>query len=197
MTTVFRTVNDAPLRLQLLQSIPAWSPRLTLFRQRLALAFFYEDSRYLRRKPIALANLDEISRRLQSPQFSVRNTTDFADLSASIHILGIGIDDGNPPPSPCTKAAEIAFDAEVDKLASRVNTMFNDIVDTGASHMKKTESKEVLEGLQRRLEYAIRIRPKPRKLMFGNSEVIPLEQQELMQAWLKSREQGETVFIPP
>ena len=196
MTTAYGTINDAPLRLQLLKSIPTWSSRLIILRQRLALAFFYQNLRYLSRKPEALVNLQEISRHLQSSQFSVRNATDFAELAASVSILGIGIDDGNPPPSPLTKEAEKAFNAEVDTLALKVNSMFNDIVDTGASHMKKTESKEVLEGLQRRLEYAIRKRPKPRKLIFGDAKPS-LAEQELMDAFVKRKEQSEPRFIPP
>lgn len=187
MTTTYHTINDATLRLQLLQALPAWSSRLTLLRQRLALAFFYQNTSYLSKQAPDLVNLKSISHRLQSPQFNIRNTTDFSELAASIEIVSIGIDDGNPPNTSVPEEEEKAFNKEVDSLASKINTMFNDIVDTGASHMKRTESKETLEGLQRRLEYVVRTKSKPKKSLFGDAEVDPF--QKRMDAWIESGKQ--------
>lgn len=175
LTTVYHTISDAALRLQLLHMIPAWSSRLLLLRQRLALAFFFQDWRYLSKPCENLVDLKAITRRLGGPPFLIRRDTDFGELVASIGILSIGIDCGDPPPSPATNEEDAAFNKDVDGLSSRINHMFSDIVDTGASHMKRTEAKEVLEGFQRRLEYSIRTRPK-RKLIFGNAEVIPVEE---------------------
>lgn len=193
MTTTYHTINDATLRLQLLQTLPAWSSRLTLLRQRLALAFFYQNTSYLSKQPPELVNLKSISRRLQSPQFNIRNTTDFSELAASIEILSIGIDDGNPPNTSVPEEEEKAFNKEVDSLASKINTMFNDIVDTGASHMKRTESKETLEGLQRRLEYVVRTKSKPKKSLFGDAEVDPF--QKRMDAWIESGMQSNLLSL--
>lgn len=173
LTTVYHTITDATLRLQLLQTIPAWSSRLLLLRQRLALAFFFQDSRYLSKPPENLVDLKAITRRLGGPPFLIRRETDFGELAASIGIVSIGIDCGDPPPSPATKEEDAALNQDVDSLSSRINYMFSDIVDTGASHMKRTEAKEVLEGFQRRLEYTIRTRPK-KKLIFGNAHVVPI-----------------------
>jgi len=163
--------------------IPAWSSRLLLLRQRLALAFFFQDSRYFSKQPEDLVDLKSMARRLESPHFNIRNGMDFGELAASIGILNIGIDCGDPPPSPATKEEDAAFNKDVDSLSSKVSCMFSDIIDTGASHMKRTETKEVLEGFQRRLEYSIRTKPKPKKLIFGDAEIVPMQKQ--MDAFLK------------
>ena len=185
MASVCRTVSDASLQLQLLQVMPSWSRRLALFRRRLALAFFLQDSSYLAIPAEDRIDLKTITRSLQRPQFTITNATDFSDLAASINILNIAVDSGDPPPSsPFSKEAESAFNEDIDIIASRLNSMFNDIVDTGASHMKRTETKEVLEGLQRRLEYGVRTKPKPKKLIFGDAAIVPL--QEKMKAFIDS-----------
>jgi len=166
--------------------IPAWSARLILLRQRLSLTFFFQDPRYLTKSADYTIDINLITRRLQVSQFTITNATDFSDLAASISILSIGIDRIDRPSSPCSKDAELAFNRDVDSLTSKINSMFNNIVDTGASHMKRTEAKEVLECFQRRLEYAVRTKPKPKKKMvFGEDEVVPL--QEKMKAFLNDR----------
>ncbi len=177
LTNVYHTVSDANLRLRLLQMIPAWSSRLLLLRQRFSLAFFFQDPCYFSKQPEDLVNLKSIAHRLESPQFKIRKETDFGELAASICILSIGIDCGDPPPATATKGKNARFNGDVDSLTSKINSMFSDIVDTGASHMKRTEAKEVLEGFQRRLEYSIRTKPKPKKSIFGDAEVIPLQEQ--------------------
>lgn len=198
MTSVYDTVSDSSLRLQLLQVIPAWYSRLTLFRQRLALAFFFQDSQYLSKVAEHIVDLKLISRRLEKPQFAVTNETDFDELTASISILSISIDCGDLP-STCNKEAELAFNKDVDALVLKVNSMFNDIVDTGASHMRRTEAKEVLEGFQRRLEYAVRTKPKPKKMIFGNAKFVPLHEELNMQGnmadYLGSRKSNDLLTM--
>ena len=184
MGSVHLTIKDATLRLQLLQMLPAYSSRLILLRQRLALSFFFQDPHYLNKPDEQLVDLKTITHHLQTPQFTINHATDFSDLAASISILSIGLDCGDPPPSPCTKEEEKAFNKDVDVLALKVNAMFKDIVDTGAAQMKRTEAKEVLEGFQRRLEYVVRTKPKPKKLIFGDSVVDPL--QENIKAYMES-----------
>ena len=175
MSSAHHTTQDSTLRLQLLQILPAYSSRLILLRQRLALSFFFQDPHYLNKPDDQIVDLKLIAHHLQTPQFTINPTTDFSDLAASISILSIGLDDGNPPPSSCTKEEEKAFNKDIDVLASKVSGMFKDIVDTGAAQMKRTEAKEVLEGFQRRLEYVVRTKPKPKKLVFGDSAVEPFQ----------------------
>ena len=49
--------------------------------------------------------------------------------------------------------------------------MFTSIVDTGASHMTRTEAKDVLEAFHARLVYAVRTKQKPKTMLFGDASV--------------------------
>ena len=91
-------------------------------------------------------------------------------LAASIGLLNVGLDGGDPPllvPSD----REREFNQDVDMLSNRIKFMYSQIVDTGASHMTRTEAKEVLEAFASRLMYAVRTKPKTKTMLFGNSNV--------------------------
>ena len=185
LASTYQNISDTNLRLQLLQIIPAWSPRLISFRQQLALAIFFKDVHYISEQPEKLLDLKLIAQRLQYPTYNINHATDFAELAASISILSIGIDCGNPPILPMFKEQEREFNKDVDLLSSITKDMSDDIVDTGATHMRRTEAKEVLDQLQRRLQYAVRTKPK-RKNIFGDAELKPMQEQ--METWLQESE---------
>lgn len=170
LNSVYKTITDASLRLQLLQSIPALPPRLILLRRRLALAFFFQDARLLREQSEESINLEIVAQHLQDPQFTINNATDYAEVAATIGILSIGIDCSDPPSQPHTKHEETAFNKHVDNLSLKIKAMFTQINDTGASHMKRTEAKETLEAFHSRLLYAVRTKPPPKRNMFGDSQ---------------------------
>ncbi|KAL6721866.1 hypothetical protein ACLMJK_000971 [Lecanora helva] len=195
MSSVYDSINDATLRLRLLQTIPVWSPRLILIRQRLAQAFFFQDSHYLNEGNEESLDLKTVSRHLQGPQFTITPTTDFSDLAASIGTLDIVINSVSPPTSPCPQKEATAFNKDIDAITIKINSMFDDIVDTGATHMKKTEAKEVLEGFQRRLEYALRTEPKPKRCLFGNTKVVTLQEQQTMAAWMNKEKPPEPLAV--
>ena len=138
-------------------------------------------------------DLRSMADRLRSPQFAINNATDYADLAASIGILSIAIDSGNPPPPGSSKEDEIAFNSDVDILALKIRAMFTQIIDTSASQMKRTEAKEILEGFHARLWYAIRTKPPPKKSIFGDSHVKPL--QERMEAFVVRRKQDDEAAL--
>jgi hypothetical protein len=178
--------------LQLLQSIPALPPRLILLRQRLALAFFFQDIRLLSKQPEDTINLRIIAEHLQDSQFTISNTTNYAEVAATIGILSIGIDCGDPPSAPPTKQEELAFNRDVDDLALKIKTMFTQINDTGASHMKRTEAKETLEAFHSTLLFAIRTRPLPKKNLFGDSQVRSIK--EMLQSVDGGKQDDVTVL---
>ncbi|KAI4215540.1 MAG: hypothetical protein LQ351_002009 [Letrouitia transgressa] len=161
---------DPILRLKLLQGLPMNSVRTSLFRRRLALAFFFEDDRYLSENASSLISLKAIASHLRKPQFNINNETFFPELAASISILAIGIDDGDPPAAGADNEIEEAFNKEVDMLSAKVKAIYTQIVDTGASHMRRTEAKEVLEAFHSRLEYAVRTKPKAKNTLLGDWE---------------------------
>jgi len=176
LNTVYRTITDTTLRLQLLQSIPALAPRLISIRQRLALAFFFQDVRLLSKRLEDSINLGIIAQHLQDPQFTISNVTDYAEVAATIGILSIGIDCGDPPSAPLIKQEEVTFNRDVDSLALKIKAMFTRINDTGASHMKRTEAKETLEAFHSRLLFAVRTKAPPKKTIFGDSQVRSIKE---------------------
>lgn len=83
-------------------------------------------------------------------------------------MLSIGVDNGDPPLAGFNSTAVRLFDEAIDMLSYEVKSMNDRIVDTGASHMKRTQAKQVLEGFHSRLQYAIRVRPPPKKSLLGD-----------------------------
>lgn len=142
-----------------------------MFRRQLSLAFFLDDTQYLDEEPQKLLDLKQIARYLQKPQFTIRNDTEYDELAASISILSIGIDAGDPPALSSNASHEAAFNADVDLLSDRVKAMFTQIIDAGASHMRRTEAKAILEAFHSRLLYAVRTKGKPKTNLFGDSSI--------------------------
>ena len=168
-TTAFNSITDTTLRLRLLQNVLASSHRLLLLRRRLALACFFQDIRYSRQQTDDTLDLKRITRHLEGPHFIISNATNYGELAARIGLLSIAIDCSDPSSTPCTTEEEKVFNRDIDVLSSKIKSMFADIVDTGASHMGRTEAKEVLEAFQYRLSYGIRTKVPPKKCMFGDS----------------------------
>ncbi|MCJ1469181.1 hypothetical protein MMC07_007814 [Pseudocyphellaria aurata] len=167
-TIIYPSVQDSTLRLQMLQSIPASSSRMSLLRRRLAMAFFFENEAFLRKADDDLIDMKLIAHHLRKPLFKIRYDTDYSELSASISMLSIGIESGDRPPPENDKQEIVAFNADVDLVTGRISEMYSHIVDT-AAHVKRTEAKEVLEAFQSQLLYAIRTKPKAKMGLFDDS----------------------------
>ncbi|MCJ1336670.1 hypothetical protein MMC09_001948 [Bachmanniomyces sp. S44760] len=168
---LFATVNDNKFRIHLLKNIPSQAPSLNLFRRRLALAFFYEDAAYLSRPVQEMLDLDAMAQRLRLSQSSINRETDYTNLAAMTAILDVAVDNGDPPAFDTGQAAHDEFNNRVDTLAKIIKLMFTRIVDTGNSHMTRTEAKDMLEAFHARLIYAVRTQPKPKKGLFGSSSL--------------------------
>src|SRR5438309_2018344 len=91
---LFNAVDEATLRFQMLRCIPATEWRVHELRQRLALAFFFNNVEYVTNTPQELMDLSDIRIRLEQPQFKIDKGTDYYELAAMISILDIAIDDG-------------------------------------------------------------------------------------------------------
>lgn len=175
--------------------LPATTPRLAHFRRQLALAFFlaspeplYTD---LHSNPQAASIHNAILERLEnSGVFELDDDTDFAELTALISILDIGIGPGfssepnllsqpRPPPVISAKVsrfnrvtkevpsdpvtlAQTAHNAAVDRLSDALKGIASCIHDRGASHMGRTETKGVLERVIQRLQLSVRCWPRKR-----------------------------------
>lgn len=195
-STAFKTITDATLRLRLLQNTLASSHRLIVLRRRLALACFYQDIGYLNQQADDTIDLKGIARHLEDPQFMTSNATDYGELGAVIGILGIALDCGDPPSSRCATNEEKAFNRDIDVLSLKIKSMFADIVDTGASHMGRTEAKEALEAFQHRLSYGVRTRPPPKKSLFGESSVEDTADRHVMEAFVERGKQNVSIALP-
>ncbi|KAL9593889.1 MAG: hypothetical protein Q9219_007329 [cf. Caloplaca sp. 3 TL-2023] len=169
LVPIYHSVKDLSLQLRLLRHLPASSSQLCLLRRQLAFAFFFHNQAYLSKEGEQLVDFKTILRRLDGPEFTINSDTNYPNLAASVAILAIGLDNGNPTFSAVDEEAERAFCGSVDVLAQKIKLMFTQIIDTGASHVRRTEAKEVLESFHSYLVYAVRIRQRPRGVIWDDN----------------------------
>ncbi|KAI5287241.1 hypothetical protein KEM52_001687 [Ascosphaera acerosa] len=93
---------------------------------------------------------------------------DYHQLAALAQILSYAIDAGRARPGPAAtvQAAEAAFNAQADALAAAIKAVFTNILDSGASHLKRLEAKERLQMLYYRVLYGVRTRPVQKQSLF-------------------------------
>ena len=159
--TLFSSIADTTLRSRLVNNMPAFTPKLSFLRRRLSLAFFFNNPSHLSKATEKLVCLDSVSHRLTKPGYCISKNTDFIELAASVSMLGIGVDNGDRPLPGLNGKAETSFDEAIDMLSREIKGMNDRIVDTGVSHMGRTQAKQVLEGFHSQLLYALRIKPPP------------------------------------
>ncbi|KLJ10413.1 hypothetical protein EMPG_14201 [Blastomyces silverae] len=181
---LFNTINDTELQNQLLKHILPTSPRPALFRCRLAWAWFYRDPSFLNRPKTQLFDLPALTNHLKhDPRFDTNMRSsgsndrfNFWELHALTSILDIAIDSGTARPSFVNKDGEVdrrsehQFNAAVDDLADCIKAMFSAIRDSGASHLRRSETRERLQALYYRLEYGVRTRPRPARQWYMKKE---------------------------
>lgn len=61
-----------------------------------------------------------------------------------------------------------AFNAAIDATLNALKATAGHIRDAGAAHMHRTECKSAIDRVMVRLEFGLRTRPRPRRLVFGN-----------------------------
>lgn len=179
-------INDWSLRLQLLRHLPAFLEVSLGIRRRLSLAWFFDDSSYLGGLPDGRLDCHKVASFLRDSRFTINNATDYGSLAASMAILDIAIDAADRP-FPMTKQEEAAFNRDIDLIAATIKAMFTQIVDSGLSNIKRTETKEVLEGMYARLVYAVRTKRPPKTSIFGESTLG--EERDAMRDWVDAKTQ--------
>jgi len=75
------------------------------------------------------------------------------------------------------------FNDDVEVLTTQIRVIEERIVDSGASHMRRTVAKEAARRLAYRLEYAVRTREKVKKDVFAEDR--ELEESTFMKKWFK------------
>lgn len=199
LSNLFHAISHPPFRVQLLRNLPPYSAEWLFLRRRLALAWLFDDENYLDCAECSSTPISRICDLLGTPHFHLNNSTDYALLKSTFQILDIAIDSADrPSPAAITHDIESGFNADIDQLAAKIKGMFMQIVDSGASDMRRTEAKEVLEGLQSRLLYSVRTRPPRKKNIFGGEETYEGERkgmQDFLAAW-KARKRRSDSEVP-
>lgn len=173
---MFDTIKDVTLQSKLLEHILPDSERVSLFRCRLAVAFLIGNPCTLVDEVAdEVLDLTRITRHLrnagiESALHKEKRTGgfDYASLAATTSLLNIAIDMGRTNLEFPDKATETRFNADVDALADRIKRIFTAIEDSGASHLRRTETKQSLEALHYRIIFSVRSKPPPKKSFFGN-----------------------------
>lgn len=139
-----------------------------------------------------MLDLRTISEELQASRFTIRSDTDYSELAAVVGMLSIAIDRGDPPPAHSDEQQRACFNEGIDLIASRIGEIFTSIVDTGASHMKRTAAKEMLEAFHSKLLYAVRTKRKPKTMMFGGSDTLTLMQKGAFRSFFDRKTDMQT-----
>ncbi|KIX98220.1 uncharacterized protein Z520_06300 [Fonsecaea multimorphosa CBS 102226] len=173
LVDIGQRLKDATLQAQLLSHILPSSPTALRIRILLAQAFLFGgDAITDNASDTPRISLHALAEHVsKSPDFDTQrrkggSTMDYTALHARTHILDIAISDGGRPASFSTRADEQSFNKSVDRLADAVKATFVAIVDTGASHMTRTECKDVLQALYWRLLYSVRTELRPKRHIF-------------------------------
>ena len=161
-TSLSTSILDTSLRAQLVSRFPALTNRTNRFRTRLATIFLLNN-------PMApLPTLNHVSSILRSNSFAITRETDYAILASYITFLNVALSSISIPSPTATEKTRKAYDLRIDEVAAKVRSISSSIVDTGASHMKRTQVKQELESLHSRILYSMRTKRKRRALMLGD-----------------------------
>ncbi|PMB63367.1 hypothetical protein BM221_010804 [Beauveria bassiana] len=179
------------IRINALLSLPTSSRRAHDLRRRLAATFLFHDASLARRAPEEAVTLQAIIDRLATPAFQVGPRTEFAELRAAILILDMAVDDGSVLAfGPDDVDAEDRFNARVDELAARLNDIWRRTNDTGMK-LARTETKSVVEWVQKRVTHTVRTRRKQARSIFdlpGQEKRRDLpRQQEFMKSFFRNK----------
>ncbi|KAM3513599.1 hypothetical protein MY11210_002794 [Beauveria gryllotalpidicola] len=179
------------IRVNALLSLPTSSRRAHDLRRRLAATFLFHDASLARRAPEEAVTLQAVIDRLAAPAFQVGPRTEFAELRAAILILDMAVDDGFVLVfGPDDADAEDRFNARVDELAARLNGIWRRTNDTGMK-LARTETKSVVEWVQKRVTHTVRTRRKQARSIFdlpGQERRRDLpRQQEFMKSFFRNK----------
>ncbi|KAI1351300.1 hypothetical protein F5Y01DRAFT_128305 [Xylaria sp. FL0043] len=217
---IYENIDDLELKLTSLLSIPSSSSHLVDLRRRIAAESLFDEPG-LGRKPIdPYLSFERIRNRLDADDFKPTNNADFdfERLRALTTLLDIVIDradfmrpdltNGTGSPhdptsitvatktsaerdtSATAAAAEQKFNAEIDILAARVKVIHDKIRDKASRKNVKLS----LLGLEKRLKYAVRTRPPPKRDIFALEDTPVREgednvpkQRDFMRQWAQKK----------
>lgn len=115
---------------------------------------------------------------------------DYGELSALTSLLNVAIESGVPRDGFPSKAAERAYNTNVDLLAERIKMIFTSIQGLGASHLKRALAKSALETLHYRILYSVRSKPPPKVSLFGDTSDAGVSR-ITMDQWVSKNANGD------
>jgi hypothetical protein len=187
-TTLFDSVDQPTLRLQMVGCVPSISPRTHDLKRRLAMSFYFNDLSYSTQHSHVIMDLGKFIDRLEDHDFDTNAQTDYRELAALISLLDIALDDGRSLDLDL-KDSENAerFDRNVDDLAGIIKGIMNSIGNPGAAFISRIEAKEVLELVSQRISDTLRTKPKAKITVFdrkkhGDKRTDNLDQEKKLMA---------------
>lgn len=182
---LYTSIQDANLQARLLRHILPTSDCSSRFRVRLAHSFLLQAFPSPNDFAEIAIDLKVFTKHLDNPRYDILHNKkiaspadreknfDYSALTSWAILLDVAVDNGigllKKIDSQLPVKTSPSFNVEVDALADKVKAIAASIRDTGASHMKRTEAKGALDVLYFRLIYAVRTKPRPRKVMFGEA----------------------------
>lgn len=136
------------------------------------MSFLLQSPDPLAEPPETLLDLNRITdllahnKRFQVKRFQGKSEYDWRELIALAALLNIVIDSSALELNYRGDRTEKDFNADIDKLASQIKTIYCSIQVSGASHMTLTLARGDLEALHYRIIYSIRSKPPPKKTLF-------------------------------
>ncbi|KAI0458430.1 hypothetical protein F5B21DRAFT_430780 [Xylaria acuta] len=209
---IYKNIDDLELKVTALLSIPSSSSHLVDLRRRIAAESLFNKPG-LGSNPIdPYLSFERIRDRLDEDDFKSTNRVDFdfERLRALTTLVDIVIDRAEfmrpattttittTPEEEDAAAEERKFNADVDVLAARVKVIHDKIRDKASRKNVKLS----LLGLEKRLRYAVRTRPPPKREIFafegGPSSAraeadavhVP-KQREFMRQWALKKKKAE------
>ena len=169
LSTLSANISNPELRSRLLLRLPYHTARTRTFARRLATAMLLSSSPAKLAQPDARPILPRLTKRLSHPPFRIDEHTDYPTLTHALSLLDIAAGDGTAGVAlPFADRAERdAFDAQVDGFAGGLKALAGRVLDTGASHMSRTEAKQVMERVRQRVLVAGRTRRGVRRGFIG------------------------------
>ncbi|KAK5626852.1 hypothetical protein RRF57_002567 [Xylaria bambusicola] len=222
---IHENIDDPELKVTALSSIPSSSLHLVDLRRRIAAESLFNKPELGRKPIDRYLSFEMIRNRLDAADFKPTNKADFdfERLRALTTLMDIVIDRANfmvrrdtdkassarsSTPTPKGKpsmpevetevsakeasaAAEQQFNAEIDILAARVKLIHDRIRDKASRKNVKLS----LLGLEKRLKYAVRTKPPPKKDIFALEEMpaaagdinVP-KQRNFMRQWAQKKD---------
>ncbi|EEY15678.1 conserved hypothetical protein [Verticillium alfalfae VaMs.102] len=186
--SIWTAFDTGSLRLASIQQIVPTTRKSRELRRRLALAFFLGDATLARQHPDDQGFIPEAMHRLKGDEFHIKRKTDYVELRAQIQLFDIALDDGSFCAGSTSYDDAVAFDAEVDHLAQQLKTLWGSINDSGAAYLSRTEAKSSIDCAQKRLTYAVRSKPPPKRNIFElpeqRKEVVTETQKAFMSKFI-------------